>query len=136
MQLSRCSGWLSIGLAIVAACHRPPPQGRVFGTVTTAGVPLPAGVVVFHNDDRGVHIQAPIGADGSYELHTARGAGLPLGEYRVSVNQPMGQPAMPGGPKPPPIPNIRLPAKYTRVETSGLAITVTEGDNRFDIALE
>jgi len=120
----------------LSACQRGPQQGKVFGTVTADGQPLAAGMVVFSDAGRGIHISAPIQPDGGFALHTAWGAGLPLGEYRVSVSGPMGQPAMPGAPPPPPLPRVKIPAKYLRPETSGLSLTVAEGDNPFDIAME
>jgi hypothetical protein len=121
---------------IGSACDRGPPQGKVFGKVTSAGQPLSAGMVVFSNAERGVHINAPVQPDGSYQLHTARGIGLPLGAYQVAVNSPMSQPAMPGAPAPPPRPRVNIPSKYTRPATSGLTLTVVEGENPFDIAME
>lgn len=122
--------------AALSACNRPPPQGKVFGRVTSAGQPLEAGMVVFSNVQRGIFIRAPVNSDGGYQLHTAHGAGLPYGEYRVSVNVPMGEPPMPGAPPPPPRPRLAIPEKYTRPETSGLSLTVAEGENPFDIALD
>jgi hypothetical protein len=120
----------------LSACQRGPQQGEVFGTVTAGGKPLVAGMVVFSDASRGIHISAPIQPDGRFVLHTAWGAGLPLGGYRVSVSGPMGQPAMPGAPPSPPLPRVAIPAKYLRPETSGLSLTVAEGDNPFDIAME
>lgn len=120
----------------VSACYRGPPQGRVFGRVSSGGRPLSAGMVVFSNAERGIHIHAPIHLDGGFELYTARGVGLPLGEYRVSVNGPMGQPAMPGAPLPPPAPRVVIPKRYMRPETSRLTLTVAEGENPFDIDME
>jgi hypothetical protein len=118
------------------ACNRSEPQGKVFGKITSAGQPLSGGRILFSNAAQGVHITAPVQPDGSYQLHTARGVGLPLGEYKVSVSPPPVEPTMPGAPKPPPAPQVNIPKKYTRPETSGLTLTVAEGENPFDIVME
>ncbi len=81
-------------------------------------------------------MRAPIQPDGCFVFYTARGAGLPLGEYRVSVSGPVAQPPMPGAPPPPPLPQVRIPTRYLRPETSGLMLTVSEGENPFDILME
>lgn len=130
-------GSLALAAACCAAtgCGRGEPQGKVHGKVTLAGEPVPAGLVIFSNAERGVHMTAPLQSDGSYELQTAQGFGLPLGDYRVAVNPPLMEPAMPGAPPPPAVTAVPIPAKYRRVETSGLSLSVGPGDNPFDIVL-
>ena len=78
---------------------------------------------------------AKLTSEGGYELQMARGFGLPLGTYQVAVNPPILEPPMPGGPAPEPKDQTydNIPLKYYRFETSGLSITVVEGDNPFDI---
>ena len=122
--------------AVVASCGSAEEQGKVYGKVTVAGKPIPAGVVVFSNAKRGVHMLAELRPDGSYELQTANGLGLPLGDYRVAVNPPLPEPAMPGAPAPVVKKYDRIPAKYYHMETSGLALTVRAGENPFNIDME
>ena len=74
--------------------------------------------------------------DGSYEITMAKGAGLPTGTYNVSISPPqisakIGEP-QPARPKQ--YPNI--PAKYRNYQTSGLMVTIKDGDNPFDIDMK
>jgi len=128
----------SLALVFVAfiGCNRGEPLGKVFGTVTSSGEPLPAGSVVFSNSERGIHIMARLSGDGNYRLQTAKGIGLPLGDYQVSVCPPIAEPVMPGAPQAAAPPRVRIPEKFKRPETSGLKLTVREGENRFDISMK
>jgi hypothetical protein len=91
---------------------------------------------VFSNREKGVHITAELGSDGSYELQMARGFGLPLGTYQVAVNPPLREPQMPGMPNIANQPRIVVPPKYLRPETSGLTLTVVDGDNPYNIDMK
>jgi hypothetical protein len=82
-----------------------------------------------------------VDADGTYTVKTYKGAGLPVGSYRVAI-----RPAAPQNPdgklplagdaaKKPDAPPI--PPKYLDSKTSGLRIEVHEGDNpAFNFDLE
>ena len=112
-------------------------RGRIAGKVTFQGTPLSEGLVFFSNNDKGIHMSGEVKPDGSYEIITAKGAGLPLGTYQVRVRPPL-EP-LPAGiglvaPKSKEHPNI--PAKYREYETSGLTITVKDGTNQFDIPMK
>lgn len=129
---------LLIVMSVAAGCDRGEKLGRVFGTVTYQGQPVTAGILVFSNHQAGVHMTAELNSDGTYELQTAGGFGLPLGTYQVAVNPPMAEPPVLGSPNPAPRvpPSNNIPPKYRDFETSGLTITVGEGENPFDIEMQ
>jgi hypothetical protein len=119
-------------------CDRGETLGKVYGKVTFQGHPVTEGLLVFSNRVKGVHMTTELSADGSYELQTARGFGLPLGDYEIAVSARVANPPMPGMPTPPPGSNTfsLIPKKYFRPETSGLRLTVVDGDNPFNIDIK
>ena len=110
-------------------------RGRISGKVTSQGEPVPEGLVLFHCHDTGINMNATI-KDGAYEVIRAKGAGLPLGDYWVRVCPPN---VLFGGPE-----SVKefkekyknIPEKYRNFETSGLTVTIIDGDNPYDIAME
>ena len=77
-----------------------------------------------------------IGEDGSYSIQTGREAGLPSGEYVVSVaanEAPTAAQTAKGGPPPPG--KAITPAWYRMKETSGLKFTVKPGKNEINLKL-
>lgn len=127
---------LVVLVLVVSGCKQPEKLGRIGGKVTFQGQPVSEGVVMFSCIDKGINMTANLEQDGSYEIIMAKGAGLPLGDYRVCVTPPpvfypIGQPA-PAQPKP--YPNI--PSKYRNYQTSGLTVTIEDGDNPFDIDMK
>jgi hypothetical protein len=126
---------LMISAIALSGCKPSEKLGRIGGKVTFRGKPVSEGIVLFSCIDKGVNMTAALAEDGSYEIIMAKGAGLPLGAYRVCVTPPpefypIGQPAPP---KPKQYPNI--PAKYRNYQTSGLTVTVEDGENPFDIEM-
>ena len=104
--------------------------------VTLDGKAVPRGMVSFHPVSGGPATYAVIGEDGSYAIHTGREAGLPAGEYQVSVTAyeaPTISQTDKGGP-PPPGKSI-TPAWYRAKETSGLRYTVQRGKNEINLEL-
>jgi hypothetical protein len=80
---------------------------------------------------------ASLRPDGAYEVATAKGAGLPMGTYRVAITPPrvdMPLGPMTALPKPQSYPNI--PPKYHDPSTSGLTVTIKAGDNHFDVDMK
>lgn len=128
---------IAVGVLMLATfgCQRGEVLGKVSGTVTLDAKPVSDGLVIFSNPAKGVYITATLDAEGKYAVQTANGFGLPLGDYQIAVSPPLPQPAMPGAPKASPPPPSSIPARYLRYETSGLAMTVSEGENRQDIAM-
>ena len=123
------------GLSLTGCGRQGDIFGRVHGKVTFQGTALCEGLVKFKDPQKGIYMTAKLGPDGSYAVEMAQGSGLPVGTYLVSVGPPhylipLGREAAPS-PTPETFPDI--PEKYRRCETSGLTVTVKEGDNRFDI---
>lgn len=123
--------------AALAGCGSDEVRGRIAGRITFQGEPLSEGLVFFSNNENGIHMSGEVKPDGTYDIITAKGAGLPLGVYQVRVRPPL-QP-LPSGivqtaPKPKQYPNI--PEKYREYQTSGLTLTVNEGQNQLDIDMK
>lgn len=74
--------------------------------------------------------------DGSYEVLTTQGAGLPLGEYQVTVTPP---PRAAGLSESGFVElaevDAKIPQKYRDNKTSGLTLTVKEGENLLNIEM-
>lgn len=105
-------------------------KGKVSGTVTHDGTPLPAGRVVFLNE-QGPGEEAEIGPDGKYSAELVTGPTKVLVEYR--------EPTPPGNPDRPEMPmpgKSYIPEKYSQFASSGLTLDVKSGESTFDIALE
>ena len=113
-------------------------RGRIGGKVTFQGEPVPEGQVLFLCDDTGINMSARIKRDGTgaYEVVRAKGVGLPLGDYQVRVCPPN---KIFSGPKSVKEFNKKyknIPEKYRMFKTSGLTVTIINGDNPYDIAME
>ncbi len=120
--------------ACVLGCSQKEKLGAVSGKVTFKGQPLTEGLVMFSNPAKGIYMTAPLDEQGQYKVVMAKGAGLPPGDYQVSVNPlvvdaPMG--AGPMLPPPPACPNI--PMRYRDYKTSGLTLTVMEEGSTLNI---
>lgn len=116
-------------LCLAALLALPACKGRVktypvTGKLTIAGNPKLAehATVVFHPIDEssdGVRPRAKVAADGTFTLTTFDGGdGAPAGRYRVTVEQWLSS----GRDDAPP--NNRLPAKFSKPDSSGLTRTV------------
>lgn len=128
-----------------SGCTRPPagpPLVPIAGRVTLDGSPVTPGIVSFL--DAGLQgTSAPLDADGRYRVQTARGDGLPAGDYRVTVTplEPApdhDRPSMAHEaqlPRKPP--RSTVPARYLSVETSPLRVSIAADANvvHFDIPL-
>jgi hypothetical protein len=100
-----------------------PKYAAVSGTVTVDGQPANSGRLTFHpvNPPQELPVaEGNIQPDGRYQL-PGRGAGV--GQHRVTV--------VAQDPESP----VRIPPKYAELETSGLTLQVTDGENVLDIAL-
>lgn len=132
--LGRWFGALALAAVVIPGCGRGEVLGKVYGQVTFQGRPVTAGVIVFSNAEKGVHITADLTREGRYVVEMAKGYGLPLGDYQVAINPPL-----PDTPPVGPIPKSKIkeypeiPPKYRRAEMSGLTLTVREGENPFDV---
>ena len=126
---------LVISLFAATGCKQEEKLGRIGGKVSFQGQPVSEGIVLFSCVAKGVNMTAPLKEDGSYEVIMAKGAGLPLGEYKVSVSPP--QPFYQIGQKAPQQPKQypNIPAKYRNFQTSGLSVNIIDGDNPFNIEM-
>lgn len=126
-------GGVLAGLLSWTGCGGGQEVGYVSGKVTLGGKPLSQGSVVFHNPSKGVVVAAPLGPDGSYTAKTHQLAGLPPGEYQVSISPagvgsgeaPLVEKPTPSAASSGPV----IPPKYLQPTTSGLKITVKAGKN-------
>lgn len=135
-MLSLRNSLLLAALVLASGCHHGEKLGRVFGHVTCDSKPITSGILVFSNPDAGVHMTAELKPDGTYELQTANGFGLPLGTYQVAINPPVGPPPEAGAAATAAPPAPKIPRKYLDFATSGLTLTVGEGENPFDIDMK
>jgi hypothetical protein len=115
-------------------------SGHVSGTVTRDGQPVRSGVITFVSKNGKGTALAPIKKDGTYTA-----ANVPAGDTSVilvnAVEEPdfTGPVSAPEAAKPSGKPAVAtkvptvIPEKFGKPETSGLALTVRSGDNRYDI---
>lgn len=118
-------------LAFVAGCGGKYATQSVEGTVTdAAGRPLPNVMVICERTVDPIVARGITDETGRYRLGTTRpDEGAPVGAYRVCLSQQSrADPDMP-------VPR-RFAKRYDSPETSGLAIEVVSGRNRFDFKLE
>lgn len=110
-------------------------EARVSGSVTFDNQPLNTGVVSFHPVGEGPVALGQIDDSGNYTVAVGSGAGLPPGEYVVTVvaNEPLVQPK---DPRMAPSPGKRItPEKYAAKEKSDLKYTVKPGSNTIDLSI-
>ena len=100
-----------------------PPSGSVSGKVIYNSKPLTSGVVTLINEKSGIGASVKIDSSGGYHIQTIR-----TGEYAVAVHS---VPPPPGGK----FVKLDIPEKYQDLQTSGLSVTVEEGENTADLEL-
>ena len=103
---------LAVVLTAGPASAADPELGTVEGTVTFNGKPVPDGTITFHLPD-GQFVGAKL-KDGKYRVDR-----VPAGTMRVTVESK----------------KVRLPAKYSAEDTSGLTVDVKAGKGRADFNL-
>jgi hypothetical protein len=141
-RFSAVSAWLLAAAALgalggIGCGGSGPALGKVSGKVSFQGKPLTEGTITFASQEKGPTITAKIGPDGAYRVKTAKGEGLPPGRYEAWISPPVVE--LPVGmvkemPKPREYPEI--PAKYRQARTSGLTLTVEQGDNTLDVDMQ
>jgi len=129
---------------VLSGCKDGPARGPVRGRVTLGDEPVKGATIVFENAAQGVTLTAVLNDDGTYEVKTYQGDGLPEGSYSVAVipgrmlqsadEIPLAgknpEKAIPKNPSP-------IPLRYHKAATSGLAAEVKAGSNpAFDFRLE
>jgi hypothetical protein len=115
-------GILAAGCDTVAA-----QPARVRGKISYKGEPLPSGMIVFTPDasrgGSGPLACADVQPDGTYELRSEEGPGVPPGWYRVAVVAVEASAPTTEG-QGFTIPKSLLPEKYRDPEVSGLSCEV------------
>ncbi|MDR1491673.1 MAG: carboxypeptidase-like regulatory domain-containing protein [Planctomycetaceae bacterium] len=118
---------LGLILVLIAACFVSGcNSGQVKGTGTVkyqSGEPVPSGMVIFSTDANQYTGEIK---NGTFTLGGVKpGSGLPLGNYKVTVQ------ATDANDK------LLVPIKYNAVSTSGLSYEVKQGEkNVFDIVVD
>ncbi len=125
MNISICRSLRSVSVlvALAAVGCGGDPTPAVSGKITYRGSPLPLGTVMFVGDD-GNGRDAILRNDGTYSIRPA-----PVGKMKVVIT----------GGKPPPGaggesfigPDVTVPAKYTKPETTDLTVELKPGPNEF-----
>jgi hypothetical protein len=135
------SALLGLSLLLLAGCDSgkkvPPPWGGLSGSVTLSGKPAKEVTVVFENRQSGVALTNTTDDNGHFEIRSAESAGLPVGDYKISIVPtyhlvPTDGLAIKG---PHPEANFAVPAKYQEAKTSGLTCIIHEGQNSLDLAM-
>jgi hypothetical protein len=111
-------------------------DASVSGKVTMNGRVVPNGTVAFSPVAGGPAAYGRIEESGDYQIRTGREAGLPAGDYQVTVMATEPSKTLQnekGGP--PPAGKAITPAWYRTKDTSGLKFTVKAGSNTIDLPL-
>jgi len=128
-NVGRVAG-LGLLLLALAGCGKNAEYGSVWGRVTFRGEPLSEGIVVFFEPELHVYHTAKIRPDGSFVAKMADGPGLIAGYYQVAVKPPVVEGPGSGSLGPTTVrDHTNIPAKYRDPKTSGLTLSVQEGDN-------
>lgn len=106
-------------------------RGNVGGEVKLNGEPVTAGRISFASVPPGTTGMATLQADGTYQVKMHDGDGLPVGEYQVNFLPPINDVAFGAleDPAPSASQEFKIPEKYRTAKSSGLTISVTEGEN-------
>ena len=119
---------------VPTGCGKSEVIGKVSGKVTFQGEPVSEGLVLLSNAEKGVHVMAELRGDGTFDVETADGFGLPPGTYQVAITPPRVEfPIDPTEALPVVREYPNIPAKYHDAATSELTIAVEEGQNRLDV---
>lgn len=123
---------LLLSLALLLGCSGQ--NASVTGMVTLDGQPLDRGAVSFHAIGSGPTAVGQIDTTGRYTLKIGEDAGLPPGEYVVTVVASE-DPLPPKGFDSPTPGELITPARYGSMQTTDIRKCVVAGDNQIDLAL-
>ena len=128
---------------VLAGCKSGNEGGEATGKVTIDGEPVTAGEVVFVSEDGILSSSGFIKGDGTYTVKEP-----PLGLVKIAIQTESFKTvdSSNGPPKPHPVmkmpdPQVmgsvykEIPAKYGKVETSGLTVTIKRGQLTHDLKL-
>jgi len=128
---------LASALVVLPGCGSSEAIGKLSGRVTFQGQPVPEGLIVFSNPGQGAHIAVELRAGGDYVVKRFGAEGVPLGTYQVWITPPRVDAPMGPAREPPRIREYQnIPKKYHDPTTSGLKLTVEEGENLFYVNMK
>ncbi|QDU09775.1 carboxypeptidase-like regulatory domain-containing protein [Gimesia aquarii] len=126
-----------------------PARNVVSGVVTYNGTPVEEAIVVFRPAEQagGQTANGRTNAEGAFTMGTFEGTdGVVAGDYKVMISKmettgssdalPEDDPNYDPNPKPEPPPKNLLPEKYASVDTSGLTVSVKDGEDKKDLKFE
>lgn len=129
------SGGFLYGVPFGCTGSNQPSIVPVSGQVTINSKPASNTIITFADTEKGFAAIAVIAADGSYQMRSQYGNGVPPGEYLVSISLPSTRdeldrtiPLPPG--------TTKIPRKYHSSQTSNLKADVKAGKNTFDFDLD
>ena len=130
--------WLALAATAAPGCGSSGPEmGRVSGTVTYNGKPVPKGTIAFKpvaTDGR--NATGVLDASGRYSLTTEQpNDGAIVGNYVVTVSA-HDEPILDYIPQKPVKPKLLAPAKYENPAKTDLKAEVRGGSNTFDFTLK
>ena len=130
------AAWIVVAI-VLTGCNQSDSLGQVSGQVTFRGEPVSEGLVLLVGAEQGIHVTAEVRPDGTFDVVTLDGGGLPPGSYQVGITPPRVEfPIDPSQPLPIVRDHPDIPAKYRNTATSQLTINVQEGENRLDIDMQ
>jgi len=113
-----------------------PYDSSVTGKVTINGQAVPNGTVAYSPVAGGPAAYGRIEESGQYVIRTGREAGLPSGDYQVTVTANEPSKTLQNEKGGPPAPGKAItPAWYRTKSTSGLKFTIKPGSNTIDLPL-
>ena len=129
------SGGFLCGVLFGCSDSNQPSIVPVSGQVMVNSKPASNTIITFADTEKGFAAIATIAADGSYQIQSQYGNGVPPGEYLVSVSPPSTRdeldqtiPLPPG--------TAKIPQKYHAPQTSKLKAEVKAGETTYDFNLD
>ncbi|WP_417392005.1 carboxypeptidase regulatory-like domain-containing protein [Gimesia sp.] len=125
-----------------------PQRTAVSGVITFDGEPVEGASITFRPvDESGQTANGRTDEQGVFQMGTFEGTdGVVAGDYTVMISKlesqevaevlPEDDPNYDPNPKPQPPPENLLPEKYSKADTSGLTVTVSEGKEISDLKFE
>jgi len=108
------------------------PVGKASGKVTLNGGAIPSGSTVTLISTEGLAAAGTTAADGTFKLMFEGSESIPATTYKVQLSPPAAssEPQLMDPSQPmPAAPAELFPSKYAASSTSGLSVTINEGDN-------
>jgi hypothetical protein len=135
--MARLLAVLVSALVVLPGCGSSEAVGKLSGRVTFQGVPVSEGLIVFSNPAQGAHMKVELRPGGDYVVKRFGTEGVPLGKYQVWITPPLLDAPMGPAREPPRIREYQnIPKKYRDANTSGLTLTVEEGENLFYVNMK